>query len=78
MIHTVGELPVSQIERLNWDLMIWRPARIAQMRATVGLDLTINGELAALTAYVYDPAPAGTVEEECRRLLGRMCATELQ
>lgn len=78
MPDTVGELRVQELERceIRWDL--WTPARIAKPRATVDCELTVRGELMALSWSLYTPEPFGTVEDVTTEGLGRILDSLLQ
>lgn len=77
MADLIRELMTRDVERLEVNLNLWKPARIAESRATADAELLIRGELMALRWSIYTPAPLGTVEDVLTEGLARVLDAEL-
>jgi hypothetical protein len=74
---TIRQLMTRDVERLEVNLALWRPARIAESRATADVELLIRGELMALKWSLYTPAPLGTVEDVLEEGLAKVLDSQL-
>lgn len=70
----VGDLYVRQVDRLDLNIRLWTPARVASSRATADLELEVAGELGALSWHLYAPDPLGSVSEHVQQAVAELLA----
>ena len=54
---------MHHIDRIEFSVEFWTPARIAQPRMMIGYEVQLRGELFALTAEIYSPGPFDDLDD---------------